>query len=206
MTRNGWRSSMAAVALVATVVVPTPLLHAQPVQTVDNTAVPTVIRVAIREGNNPRGRILWVQTVGFREYCEYVLPNEWMPGWDQEALRAGAIAVKMFGWYHSLHPITQDGWTYDVDNTTNFQEYKYQSGTYQTDQAVRDTWNMAYTPSNSEIRALDYRAGYPNSSNSWYIGTNRMSQWGSEYWASVGRLPYLQILALYYPSHKVRWL
>lgn len=178
--------------------------HAQTVNTIYNTAVPSVIRVAIRPLNNPRGPILWVQTVGFQNYCEDVLPNEWMPSWDAETLRAGAVAVKMFGWYHTLHPVTMDGWTFDVDNTTNFQEYNYQSGTYPTNTAIRDTWRTVYVPSTGEITELDYRAGIANEVNWPFLGTNIMSQWGSQYWGSVGRLTYPSILAMYYTGRQIR--
>jgi len=61
-----------------------------------NVKLLVVIRVAIRAGNDPRGPILWVQTIGFQQYCTDVLPNEWIPSWDPQALEAGAMAVKMF--------------------------------------------------------------------------------------------------------------
>lgn len=179
-------------------------VHAQTVHTIYNTAVPSVIRVAIRPQNNPRGPILFVQTVGFQNYCEDVLPNEWMPSWNAETLRAGAIAVKMFAWYHTLHPVTMDGWTFDVDNTTNFQEYNYRSGTYRTDRAVGDTWKTVYVPSTGEIKALDYRAGAANQANWAFLGTNIMSQWGSQYWGTVGRLTYPNILRMYYTEREIR--
>ncbi len=179
---------------------------AQEINTIYNTAYPSVIRVAIRAYNNPSGPILWVQTVGFQEYCSDVLANEWIPSWNPEALRAGAIAVKMFAWYHSLHPVTASGWIYDVDNTTNYQEFKYQSGTYQTDLAVRDTWRMAYTPANGEILPLNYRSGIPFNANWSFIGSNFMSQWGSEYWASTAKMSYLNILALFYRGDSIHMI
>ncbi len=179
---------------------------AQQLNTIYNTSYPSVIRVAIRAYNNPYGPILWVQTVGFEEYCADVLSNEWLPTWRPEALRAGAIAVKMFAWYHSLHPVKTVNWTYDVDNTTNYQEFKYQSGTFQTDQAVKDTWKIAYTPANGEILPLKYRSGIPSNPNWAYIGSDFMSQWGSQYWANMGNLNFTNILGLFYRGETIHWI
>lgn len=179
---------------------------AQQVSTIYNTPVPSVIRVAIRAYNNPYGPIMWVQTVGFQEYCSDVLSNEWMSSWSPEALRAGAIAIKMFAWHHTLHPVTNAGWTYDVDNTTNYQEFKYMTGTSQTDQAVQDTWRIVYTPTNGEILPLDYRSGIPFNPNWMYVGSNIMSQWGSEYWASTAGMSYTSVLNLFYPGRFIHMI
>lgn len=173
-------------------------------QTIYNTAMPSVIRVAIRPNNDPWAPILWVQTVGFQEYCTDVLPNEWMPSWSPEALQAGAIAVKMFAWYCTLHPTTESGWTYDVDNTTNFQEYKYMSGTPFTNQEIRQTWNLAFVPPDGEIIQLEYRAGWLDTANWSFVGTNIMSQWGSQYLGATAKLTYPQILNRYYPNYVLR--
>lgn len=206
MFMSTWKIVLAATGLAAYLTLPQATVHAQVVQTIYNTTMPSVIRVAIRANNNPWGPILWVQTVGFEEYCDDVLPNEWLPSWDSETLRAGAIAVKMFAWYHSLHPVSQGGWVYDVDNTTRYQEFKYLSGMAATDKAVSDTWNVAYVPSTGEIKALDYRAGSAYSSNWWFDGTNIMSQWGSQYWGSVAKLTFPEILNVYYPGYQIRWV
>lgn len=201
------RTCLASVAAIAGfAVVAPPSVSAQTSNTVDNTAMPSVIRVAVRANNDPRGAILWVQTVGFQEYCDDVLPNEWMSSWSSQALRAGAVAIKMFAWYHSLHPVTVDGFTFDVDNTTNFQEYKYLSATTLTDTAVQDTWRLVLVPQTGEILQLDYRAGIPNNPNWAFVGSQRMAQWGTEYWGQVARLSYVSILSLYYPGRSIRWI
>ncbi len=172
-------------------------VNAQTMSTVYNVKLPSVIRVAIRVGNNPRGAIQWVQTIGFQQYCADVLPNEWMPSWDPQALQAGAMAVKMFAWYHTLHPVTIGGFTFDVDNTVNFQEFRPLSGRIETDRALTATWPYAYTDSNGVIAALDYRAGIPDNPNWAFVGSQKMAQWGSQFWALTG-LPYLRILNLYF--------
>ncbi|WP_083520860.1 SpoIID/LytB domain-containing protein [Alicyclobacillus kakegawensis] len=176
--------------------------------TVDNTQEPATIRVAIRENNpngepDPRGRIVWVQSVPFYEYCQDVLPNEWMPSWHAESLKAGAIAIKMFAWYHHLHPITIDGFTFDVDNTTNFQTFRYLSRQPVTDRAVASIRRYAYVKPNGEIIELNYRAGIPNDPNWQYRNAQKMAQWGSQYWAQRGR-NYIQILQFYYEQRALR--
>ena len=74
------------------------------------------------------------ETIDFKEYVQGVLPNEWLPKWDQEALRAGAIAVKQFG----LVDYRQSGYVWDCNWD---QVYDPTRRTPQTDKAVDDTWN-----------------------------------------------------------------
>ncbi|PWI57792.1 SpoIID/LytB domain-containing protein [Sulfoacidibacillus thermotolerans] len=198
--KRPWIAAMALFAVLlwgGAVVVPSAHGQVYAYHTIYNTPLPSVIHVAIRANNDPRGQILWVQTVGFQEYCSDVLPNEWFSNWKPEALKAGAMAVKMFGWYHVLHPVTIDGFTFDVDNTTNFQEYKYMSGRFETDQAVRNIWPYAYVYTNGGIGPLDFRAGIPNNANWMYNHSQKMAQWGSEYLANAG-MNYIQILGFYY--------
>lgn len=181
---------------------------AQAAQTVDNTQTPSTIRVAIRSENpsgepDPRGKIIWVQTVPFKQYVEDCLPNEWMPSWDLESLKAGAMAIKMFAWYHHLHPVTIDGFNFDVDNTTNFQSFRYLSRQPETNRAINQIYSYAYVKPNGEIIELNYRAGIRNSPNWQYRNAQKMAQWGSEYWAKEGRT-YLQILQFYYMDRSLR--
>jgi peptidoglycan hydrolase-like amidase len=192
-------------ATVCSIAVPLPA-KAQ-VQTVYNTPEPSVVRVAIRSMNpsgesDPRGRILWVQTVPFVQYCQDVLPNEWMPSWDLDSLMAGAMAIKMFAWYHHLHPVTIDGFTFDVDNTVNFQAFRYLSRQPETNRAVYSVQRFAYTKPNGEIIELNYRAGIRNSPNYQYRNAQKMAQWGSQFWAERGRT-YLQILQFYYQNRNL---
>lgn len=183
-------------------------VQAQTLHMLNNTALPTSIRVAIRENNpsgepDPRGRIVWVQTVPFKQYVEDVLPNEWMPSWDVESLKAGAMAVKMFAWYHHLNPITISGFTFDVDNTTNFQTFRYWSRQPDTNQAVAAVGKFAYVKQDGEIFELNYRAGVQDNPNWQYRNAQKMSQWGSEYWAVQGR-NYVQILQFYYMDRALK--
>ena len=166
------------------------------------TPYPQSIRVAIRESRpggepDPEGRIIYVKTVNFDEYGKDSLPNEWYPSWQREALQAGAIAVKMFGWYHRLNPVTLDGFTFDVDNTVNFQTYREGRRNQATDEAWEAVRNLAYVEQDGSIFELNYRAGLPNDPNWAYRNSQKMAQWGSQYWADRGR-NMLQILQFYY--------
>ncbi len=65
-------------------------------------AEPSTIRVW-------RTELQQVDVVDFQAYLRVVLPEEWIADWqDQdgtpESLRAGAVAVRTFGWYYVLHP------------------------------------------------------------------------------------------------------
>ncbi|MGE5672615.1 MAG: SpoIID/LytB domain-containing protein [Mycobacterium leprae] len=180
----------------------TTALAQQPLRTIYNTPYPSSIRVAIREARpggepSPRGRIIYVKTIPFDLYIQNSLPNEWGPSWQQEALQAGAMAVKMFAWYHIMNPTKLDGWEFDVDNTTNFQAYQEGNRFSDTDQAHARIRNLAYVPPNGEIKELYYRSGYEKQPNWQYRNANMMSQWGSQYWAQRGK-SMLEILQWYY--------
>ncbi len=174
---------------------------------IGTTGFPSTIRVAIRQTNafgepDPRGPILYVQTVSFDTYCRDVLPNEWFPSWPSSSLQAGAIAVKMFGWYHHLHPVTVGGFTFDVDNTVNFQTYREQTEQVTTDQAYYATRPLAYVRPSMHIQELNYRSGYQGSPNWQYRNAQKMAQWGSDYLAIQGWTP-LQILNFYYTGRQM---
>jgi len=163
---------------------------------------PTSIRVAIREARpdgdpNPRGRIIYVKTVPFDQYVYDSLPNEWMPSWNQESLQSGAMAVKMFAWYKILHPTTLDGWTFDLDNTTNFQTYREGNRFAATTEAHDRVRDLAFTAADGTIVELNYRAGIREDPNWQYRNANMMAQWGSQYWA-IRDYNMLRILQWYY--------
>lgn len=71
-------------------------------------------------------------TVDFETYVKDVLPNEWYESWGgaggaQEALKAGALAVKTWAMYHVAgHPKDQDN-NADVTNGTSSQMYTQDS-------------------------------------------------------------------------------
>lgn len=179
---------------------------AQP-QTIYNSPYPSQIRVAIREARpngdpDPRGRIIYVKVVPFDDYVTNSLPNEWVPSWQQEALQAGAMAVKMFAWYHVLNPTTLDGWEFDLDNTTNFQTYREGNRFRETDEAHQRVRNLAFAEPDGTIVELNYRAGYEQDPNWQYRNAQMMAQWGSQYWADKG-FNMLQILQWYFQGRQL---
>ncbi|MGZ6550872.1 MAG: SpoIID/LytB domain-containing protein [Tumebacillaceae bacterium] len=184
----------------------TQITHAAPPKKhyLSKTPFPPAIRVAIRENNpwghpDPRGRIMYVKTYRTVDYMRNVLPVEWLPSWDSDSLQAGAIAVKMYAWYHHLNPVKTSGFTYDVDNTVNFQAFEERKNQPETDAAIARMGNLAYVMQDGEIFELNYRAGYRGSPNAQYRNAQKMAQWGSQYWAQRGR-SYLQILQYYYEN------
>ena len=202
-------SAYAAATICATGVLFTlqssPDAHAQ-TNKIGSTGFPSAVRVAIRQTNafgepDPRGAILYVQSVNFDTYCREVLPNEWYPSWPAASLQAGAIAVKMFAWYHHLHPVTVGGFTFDVDNTVNFQTFREQSEQVPTDKAYYATRPLAYVPVSMDIQELNYRAGYEGNANWQYRNAQKMAQWGSDYLALQGWTP-AQILNFYYTGRQ----
>lgn len=82
-----------------------------------------------------------VVTMDFNSYVKNVLPNEWPHWWPVESLKAGAVAVKMYGWYW----IARGGkWSdADVTDSTCDQRFRQGSSNPSTDRAVDATWNFA---------------------------------------------------------------
>ncbi len=154
----------------------------------------------------------------FKDYVKEVLPNEWGSGWLTEAYRAGAVAVKMFGWERELYwyNISPSGQPYAVDASTNFQVWDpligwdpyYQSTP--TSEAVNDTWQYRLMRADGVfpyVYETSFLAGYasdscdPSLDHPQLYGAeapgDKMSQWGSENCAEIG-WSWLHILAAYY--------
>lgn len=173
-----------------------------PAASASNDIPPPTIRVFVT-GNracdtSPSGE---VRVVDFREYVKHVLPNEWMPGWRQESLRAGAMAAKSFAWYYINRGGKWPGLGADLMDNTCDQVYTPYASYASTDAAVDATWNYKITRDGG-IHICQYWAGAPGdgskpSSGSAYAG--RMSQWGSEYWAGQGKT-WQWILDYYYDN------
>jgi Stage II sporulation protein/FG-GAP-like repeat len=93
-----------------------------------------------------RTRLGRVDTVPFRRYVEVVMAAEWGPGTAQEALAAGAVAVKQYAWYFALaghwRGGTAGGVCFDVRDTTADQVYHPATKTPTPGQraAVAESW------------------------------------------------------------------
>ncbi|MFC4010009.1 SpoIID/LytB domain-containing protein [Nonomuraea purpurea] len=137
-----------------------------------------------------------VERVEFKTYVKNVLPNEWVSSWPSESLKAGAMAVKNFGWYWALHSNrkTPSGQCFDVYDHTSSQVYKPGSAKAVTSAAVDATWGARLTR-NGKI----FRAQYCSTTTAcgnWVDG-DWMSQYGSRDKARAG-WSYSRILQNYY--------
>ena len=103
-----------------------------------------------------------VQTVDFETYVKVVMAAEWPYSWPIESLRAGAVAVKQYAWYYTMHYRggTGTGGCYDVSDSTTDQLYKPETYTPAAShiQAVESTWAESITKNGSFI-LTGYRSG-----------------------------------------------
>lgn len=103
-----------------------------------------------------------VTTPDFTEYVKDVLPNEWgyNDDWKPEALEAGSIVVKMFGWWHYYNPewpaITYNAHVIDDER---YQVYILNSRQTKTSAAVDETWYAEMRNSVGHIFVAQYLPG-----------------------------------------------
>ena len=139
-----------------------------------------------------------VEVVPFREYIKHVLPNEWVPSWSPESLKAGAMAVKSYGWYWVSRGGKQVALGADVKDNVDDQVYDPNVSYASTDAAVDATFNYAITR-NGDLFQAQYCAGNyrsdPAGDCPW--PSQYMTQWGSSYHADQGR-SWGWILGFYY--------
>ncbi|MFI6507698.1 SpoIID/LytB domain-containing protein [Streptosporangium sp. NPDC050855] len=137
-----------------------------------------------------------VERVAFKTYIKNVLPNEWPSYWPRESLKAGAIAVKNFGWYWALRSAskTPNGRCYDVADTTASQVYRPGSATAATNAAVDATWGTRMTRGGKIFKAQ--YCSTTTSCRHWVTG-DWMSQNGSRDKARAG-WSFSRILRAYY--------
>lgn len=169
---------------------------------------PTKILVAMFNGAQYLGtnEVTFYDAVGSNDYLQNVLPNEWPCLWPAEAVKAGAIATKMYGWYHVLVP-KFSRYGAHVDNTTDSQVYVPGSAHSSCTSAIR---NLAHTglrryyegaPENAYVFETSYCAGdYADDRTipcEYSTSGNFLTQNGSHYWADQG-YPWSSILTLYY--------
>ncbi len=173
---------------------PAPATAASPCSShTSHTAPPTTIRV-FRTATGA------VDTVDFRTYVKNVLSREWISSWTTESIRAGAMAVKNYGWYQVLRwrgYVNAAGACFHVFDSTRDQHYDPSRPTYAAmASAVDATWGTLALKS-GQIFATYYNAGAAGepcgaNANGW-----QMFQWGSQACGLAGRSA-AQILATYY--------
>ena len=146
-----------------------------------------------------QGRVV---RVGFKDYVENVLPNEWKAGWPRESLRAGAMAVKTFGWYWALHSTHKTSWgqCYDVTDNTDSQVFRPGSAKPSTSRAVNDTWGVRMSRGGDVFVA--HYCSTRTACGAWVDG-QWMSQYGSADLAGAGT-GFREILHRYYQNIRLR--
>lgn len=72
----------------------------------------------------------------FETYVKNVLPNEWITSWRAPALKAGAIAVRTYGWWRVKNPRSS---SCDINDDTSDQVYRSGSAQTSTNNAVENT-------------------------------------------------------------------
>jgi hypothetical protein len=126
------------------------------------TTPPPTIRV-LRTSGPASG---YVQTVNFNTYVKVVMPAEWASNWLPEVLRAGAVAIKQYAWYYTMHShgyaIIGIGGCADVRDNTYDQIYtpEYYTALIAPShvQAVDSTWGESITKNGAFI-LTGYRMG-----------------------------------------------
>lgn len=123
------------------------------------TQPPKNIRVLLRDGT--------VEKVNFRSYVGIVMASgEWPSRLPTQLLRAGAVAVKQFAWFHSLKGnhrssfVTASGECYDVLSTTRDQLYRPDRASVTSKQwnAIDATWGLSVRKS-GKFMLTQYNAG-----------------------------------------------
>ncbi len=177
-----------------------------PVNPAGFSGPPATIRVWRRSLGGNDSCAGQVDTMSLEDYVKGVVPHEWIPSWELESLKAGAIAARSYGasW-------VEQGGKYqcaDVCDTTSTQVYK-DSTDPSTDQAVDETKSQVMV-SGSAILFAEYSAenGDPTAdgvsdpvcAGKAVNGHGRgMCQWGTQRWALQGK-DYQWISLHYYPG------
>ena len=136
-----------------------------------------------------------VEVVDFLEYVKHVLPNEWIPSWPGESLRAGAMAAKMYAW--SIIAAGGKWPDADVYDSTCDQVYNPAVSYASTDAAVEFIWNWRQTRDGPLVRDY-YRAYYSQCVDAGLAG-RCMGQYESEEMAYDGDT-WDEIITFFYPG------
>lgn len=143
---------------------------------------------------------------GFAFYVKHVLPHEWLPFWDGDALRAGAIAVKTYAAYRAMPGNAYSGGKgcADIRDDNYDQVFDPSWSTEATDQAV-----------NATLGSILFREGGLFLSQYWnghkgdpcaYVKKEypgRMSQEGTYTCAVKKKMAWPRIVQVFYP--RTRW-
>lgn len=163
------------------------------------TAIPDTIRVRITGQAECREGRYDVVSVPFKDYVKGVLGNEMGPDWPEDALRAGAVAVKMCAWSY----IADGGKWHDADvYDCDWDQVYDPSLTFpETDRAVEDTWGVVML----DGEGFPYRAhhlAYMGGCDITGVSGKCMGQWDAKRDAEAG-MDWRDILQKYYEGVRI---
>jgi len=128
-------------------------------------------------------------TYDFRTYVNEVLPKEWGASWPSDSLRAGAEAVKEYGWWATMNTsynTCASSNNADVTNSTLDQVWVAGSATAATTEAANRTFATRMydgdAAGTAQIWRAQYRAGVSTDLCGQVNGASSgtiMGQWGS---------------------------
>lgn len=153
-----------------------------------------------------------IETVEFEDYVRGVLPQEWIRSWEDESLRAGAVAIRTYAaWWVNA------GGKYDcadIDDTTSSQVYdddRYE----ETDDAVAYTTGIYIVEEGSLVFAeysaengdpTEYGVSEPHCTGEAVFGHGRGTcQWGTQRWADIDGMTFDWMAGHYYPGSTLVW-
>jgi hypothetical protein len=124
------------------------------------------------------------------------LPREWTYTWPTESLKAGAMCVKMFGWYYVYNPKFPQYNAALTDLPSNSQDFEVNSERTSTTNAINSIGGIGLeTRSSLALFETGYRSG--SYDDSWYH-YGLVSQNGTKYLAEHGGYDYYGMMHFYY--------
>jgi len=144
-----------------------------------------------------------VVEIPFKDYVKGVLANEWGHDWDEESIKAGAVAVKMYAWNAVLNGGKWGGYeygvVYDCDWDMVYNPYITRDS---TDKAVDATWDYILVEDNTPKKKVHFLAWYGACIN--WVGDSGdcIGQWNSKEDAEEG-MKFDEILEKYFYNSKV---
>jgi hypothetical protein len=151
----------------------------------------------------------------FYFYAAHVLPSEWIPSWDADALAAGAIAVKTYAAFRAMtgKAYSSGANCGDVVDTTADQLFDPTYSLASTDQAVYVAMGSILLRDSNLFLAQYWSGSDANSSQDWkrceYVNegpfAGRMSQWGTQVCAQEGMV-WQDIVRVFYADTTWKYL
>ena len=182
--------------------------------TADEHTRPSSIRVYLTNSTNytyygykgPTTR-----AIDFYYYVKNVLPKEWDQSWPGESLKAGAMATKMYGWYHVYHP-KWPSLNADVKDNTQDQVFLVKSEQNPTTQAINAVGGIGMEKASTHTlfesqHWLGYYSDHGKSSGkmehlgTWYWAVsprNKTYDWMCHYYYDYSPNTSYQLMAFFY--------